>query len=208
MTAQQNLFLILKLAIVGIFMLGVFVLTGMGKVDATAALAAITTGIGTLVVALGISGSGASQAAAMRAAAGVEPPSKGGSLPPSSRVASVDRADKITRPVDVPNVPKSNPPPKSLRVPTALLGAACACACAGGALMACLTPKTVADITVGLDAAVCVLDTYSADLSAGQSEAQAVADAVIKCGVSTAQASGILASHKHAETMEAKAVSQ
>ena len=71
-------------------------------------------------------------------------------------------------------------------------------------LPGCSNPRTPADIAIGLDAAVCVLDTYTADISAQQTEAQAIADTIIKCGVSAAQASGVLASHKRAENAEGK----
>jgi hypothetical protein len=60
----------------------------------------------------------------------------------------------------------------------------------------------VTDVGIGLNAAVCVLDTYSTDIQSGKTEADAVADAVLKCGVTAAQASGILSSHRKAETVE------
>lgn len=62
--------------------------------------------------------------------------------------------------------------------------------------------QAVTDVGIGLNAAVCVLDTYSADVQAGKSEADAVADAIVKCGVTAAQAGGILSSHRKAETAE------
>jgi hypothetical protein len=66
--------------------------------------------------------------------------------------------------------------------------------------------QVVQDVTVGLNAAVCVLNTVSADESAGQSEVQAIADAVVKCGVSAAQAGGILDAHKAAMVREGYAL--
>lgn len=59
-------------------------------------------------------------------------------------------------------------------------------------------PQTVADISVGVQAAACVLDTYATDLQSGKSETQAIADSALKCGVSAAQASGLLAEHRKA----------
>ncbi len=64
------------------------------------------------------------------------------------------------------------------------------------------TPQTVQDVTIGLNAAICVLTTYATDMGAGKGEAASLADAAIKCGVSAAQASGVLASHRAAESLE------
>lgn len=66
------------------------------------------------------------------------------------------------------------------------------------------TPQTVQDVTIGLNAAMCVLTTYATDMQAGKSEGDAIADAAIKCGVSLVQATGVLDAHKRAETLEAK----
>ncbi len=63
-------------------------------------------------------------------------------------------------------------------------------------------PQVVQGIDVGLNAGICVLNTVSGDEAAGQSETVAIEDAVIKCGVSAAQASGILAAHRKAEVQE------
>ncbi len=62
--------------------------------------------------------------------------------------------------------------------------------------------QVVQGVDVGLNAAVCVLNTVSADESAGKSEGDAIADAIVKCGVSAAQASGILGAHKAAMVRE------
>lgn len=64
------------------------------------------------------------------------------------------------------------------------------------------TPQTVTDVTIGLNAAVCVLTTYATDMNAGKGEVDAIADCVIKCGVSAAQATGLLDAHRKAETLE------
>jgi hypothetical protein len=58
-----------KLALVGLLLVGIFVLAGIGKIDASAALDKATTAIGALVVALGISGAGGAVAAKLGSAA-------------------------------------------------------------------------------------------------------------------------------------------
>jgi hypothetical protein len=152
MTPQQNMFLILKLAIVFAFVMGVFVLTGMGKIDSTAAVAAITAGVGSLVVALGISGSGASQAAATRAVGGAEPPNKNGPGNLTTTTIAVTKSeshpsDPATLPVIVPAVPRSTPPPpRSMLVPGAMLAIACACVVAGCALFGASAAKQAQDV--------------------------------------------------------------
>lgn len=90
-------------------------------------------------------------------------------------------------------------PPAASRV--GLLGVVFACVgCVNGQP----TPQTVQDVTIGLNAAMCVLTTYATDTQAGKSEGDAIADAAIKCGVSLVQATGVLDAHKKAETLEAK----
>jgi hypothetical protein len=64
------------------------------------------------------------------------------------------------------------------------------------------SPQTVTDVTIGLNAAICVINTYATDIAKGKSEADAIVDTAVKCGVSAAQAGGILAAHKSAETIE------
>lgn len=71
MNTQPNL--TLKLALIGIVIIGVFILAGIGKIDATVALGSIVVLVTGLTVALGISGSGAVQAAATLRAANVNP---------------------------------------------------------------------------------------------------------------------------------------
>jgi hypothetical protein len=64
-----------KFGIVGFFVIGVFLLAALGKIDATAAIAASTAGVSALVIALGISaGASASAAGAVKAAATPTPP--------------------------------------------------------------------------------------------------------------------------------------
>lgn len=62
--------------------------------------------------------------------------------------------------------------------------------------------QAVTDVVTGLNAAACVLNTVSADEAAGKPEADAIVDAVLKCGVSAAQAGGILDAHRKAEVQE------
>jgi hypothetical protein len=70
------------------------------------------------------------------------------------------------------------------------------CGAGGG-----IPPQTVTDVTVGVNAALCVMDTYSADITAGKTEVQAIADAAIKCGLQVVQVTGIL---DHAKAMQVK----
>lgn len=67
-----------------------------------------------------------------------------------------------------------------------------------------LNPQVVSDVGAGLTAAACVLNTYSNDMAAGRGDTASVADAILKCGVSAAQASGILGAHRRAEVLEGK----
>ena len=56
-----------------------------------------------------------------------------------------------------------------------------------------LPPAQVStDVTIGVNSAMCVLATYSADRAAGKSEANAVLDAATKCGLSLVEATGLL----------------
>lgn len=113
----------------------------------------------------------------------------GGSAPGGGQI-SISPGAKVT----ITNGPV---PPAAARI--VLAGAALAlCACVGGVP----TPQTVQDVTIGLNAAVCVFETYSADRNAGKSEGDTIADCAIKCGVSAAQASGLLDAHRKAEVAE------
>lgn len=64
-------------------------------------------------------------------------------------------------------------------------------------------PVLVQDVTVGLQAAICVLRTYSTDVQAGMPVGSALADSAVKCGVSALQASGIIAENRAAMEREA-----
>ena len=64
------------------------------------------------------------------------------------------------------------------------------------------TPQTVTDVVIGLHAAECVLTTYPTDKAQGMTEIQAIADTAFKCGVTVAQATGLLDSHRKAEVAE------
>jgi|HubBroStandDraft_6_1064221.scaffolds.fasta_scaffold300931_3 hypothetical protein len=86
----------------------------------------------------------------------------------------------------------------------ALAGIACMILGIAGLLTDCsATPQQVATgVEVGLNAAVCVIETYTGDLAAGKSDADAVADAAIKCGVTAVQASGVLSELRAAEVRQ------
>ncbi len=62
---NQSTMTYLKLGIVALFVVGVFVLVTMKLITPDAAIAAVTGGVGTLVVALGISAGASAIAAAL-----------------------------------------------------------------------------------------------------------------------------------------------
>lgn len=66
----------------------------------------------------------------------------------------------------------------------------------------CTPAQGAADVTIGLNAAICVIETITTEEQSGIGEVQAIADAVIKCGVSAAQAAGVLSAHRKAETLD------
>jgi hypothetical protein len=77
----------------------------------------------------------------------------------------------------------------------------------GRALTACnQTPVQVAsDVSIGLQGVDCILTTGSADLGKGDSMPATIADVVVQCakyGITEAQATGVLASHRAAEIRE------
>lgn len=62
--------------------------------------------------------------------------------------------------------------------------------------------ETVKDVTIGLNAAICVLNTVASEEAAGKSEAAAIEGAAVTCLVTTAQAAGVLAAHRKALVLE------
>jgi hypothetical protein len=72
-----------------------------------------------------------------------------------------------------------------------------ACTPGGG-----IPPQTATDVVVGLNAAECILTTYSADIARGEAETAAIVDTTIKCGVTAAQATGLLGAHRKAMVVE------
>ena len=72
------------------------------------------------------------------------------------------------------------------------------------ALQACASvpPNVVQGGVAGIDAAVCVLNTFSKDKEAGKSDGDAIADCVQLCAVDTATAIRILDAHRAAELRE------
>jgi hypothetical protein len=63
---NQSTLVYLKLGIIGLYELGVFTLAAIGKISPDAALSAATAGVGTLVVALGISSAASALASAKK----------------------------------------------------------------------------------------------------------------------------------------------
>lgn len=80
----------------------------------------------------------------------------------------------------------------------ALLCVVAACTGCAGTSQA----TVVKDVTIGLDAAVCVLNTYPGDIAKGMTETQAIEDTAFHCGLNVLQTSGVLAAHKRAEVQE------
>ena len=64
----------------------------------------------------------------------------------------------------------------------------------------------VSDTVVALKDVICLLTTYSTNVQAGQTPAQATLNAAQSCGVSSDVANTILASHKAAEERETRKV--
>lgn len=60
----------------------------------------------------------------------------------------------------------------------------------------------IKDVEIGIQAADCFFQNYTSNLNAGNSEGDAAAKAAITCGLSEAQATGLLASHKAAMAAE------
>lgn len=69
------------------------------------------------------------------------------------------------------------------RFPCSLLLVAVFCLGCGGTL----TPQQSTDISIGVNAAACVITNGAIDLAAGMQPGQVVSDLVVKCGVSVAQ---------------------
>lgn len=69
-----------------------------------------------------------------------------------------------------------------------------------------VNPTTVTDVTVGVDAAVCALNEYATDQTAGMAWEAIVADVAIKCGIPVAKVIGLLDAHRGAEVKEGFAV--
>lgn len=61
---------------------------------------------------------------------------------------------------------------------------------------------TVQDVTVGVNAAVCALNTYSSDVAAGMGWQAVIEDVAVKCGLPVAQAVGLLDAHRGAMVRE------
>lgn len=117
-----------------------------------------------------------------------------GAVDPKSTAGRILHAILAIAPLDLYKLYKSIAGGAAL-----LVVVVCATGCAANGAP---TPTTVQDVTIGLNAAICVIGTYSSDISQGKGEVDAIADCVIKCGVTAAQASGLLDAHRKAETLE------
>jgi hypothetical protein len=89
---SQSALLYVKLGLVGLIVVGIFVLAAMGKVSADVATGGIVTVVAGLAVALGISGGGSAVAAALGSKAAPAPADKAEAKPaeekPAEKVAS------------------------------------------------------------------------------------------------------------------------
>ena len=86
---------------------------------------------------------------------------------------------------------------------TVLAGLEAGAACTPTGAPPTVPGNVVQDVTVGVDAAVCALNHYSSDASAGMSWEATVADVVASCGLPVAKVVGLLDAHQAAETREA-----
>lgn len=76
-------------------------------------------------------------------------------------------------------------------------------AASGTAVTAC-NPQQAATAVNAVNVAKCVLGTYFTDIAQGKSEADALIDTAATCGLSVAEATGVLDAHRAAEVKEAE----
>jgi hypothetical protein len=198
-----NIQMVLKLAIVGLAVVGVFVVTAMGVLDAKSAMTDLVMLVTGLAVALGISGGLTSGAAQLVRG---QTPETGPTVivNPSPSLAPVTSSPKAMFP------PSGRPPANErgfvhLRSLAAVLGLGVILVGATGAT--CTPGQAVADLSIGLNAAICVLNTISANEAKGMPEGAAIENAAATCFVTTAQATGVLAAHRKALVLEGYAKS-
>jgi hypothetical protein len=191
--APMNYQMVLKLGIVGVTVVGIFVLAALGKIDATTSLHDIVIVVGGLTLALGISGGIASGAAQLVRG---QTPETGPAVVVTSNPIVAAKA-----------MYSSKPPPAANQRGFAQLRGVLLISALPLVLFAttgatCTPAQIATDVTVGLQAAICVLNTVAVDEQGGKSEAAAIENAIAACGVTAAQAAGILAAHRKAETIE------
>jgi hypothetical protein len=173
-----------KLALVFLVMLGGFVLVGMGKLDATSMFGQTATLIGSLVIALGISGGASAMA---------------GNAGGASAMRAMLRSPLIRPDADAPPKPPSSGGPLLV-----LLLVGCSLAAALRLLPACssIPSQLPPGIVTGIDVAKCVLRVYGDDTAAHKTWAQILADEAMTCGADELTATGLLAEHRRAEELE------
>ena len=186
-----NYQLILKLGIVAVTIIGIFVLAALGRLDAKDSLQDIVIVVGGLTVALGISGGLANGAAQLVRGQSIE---TGPAL--------------VLMPSKAPPAPSPMFPAGSNRPPGYVLAKLLPAVALLGVLVfgigaTCTKEQIVKDVTIGLQAAACVLITVATDEQGGKDEATALESAAVTCGVSAAQAAGILGAHRRAMTLDA-----
>lgn len=176
MNPQQSIFMYLKLGIVGLMLVGIFVLAALGKIDAQVAITSAVGAVGALVVALGISSAGGAAATAIQAQTRAM----------VARGEAVDAVDQVKRVGGV--LAKGDQRGfVSVRALVGLLvlGSGITIAILGiGDLMGCSgsvsVPPGVA--TAGANFAACVLVTATTDEIAGMQPGAIAVDCLAKCG--------------------------
>lgn len=180
MNQQQLTFA--KFAAVLVVLVGGFVLVGMGKLDAPTMYQQTTMMVGALVVALGISGAGVAAGSAISSAS-------------NAKLAAMRSPDEVRRGqagfVRAGVLLFLSPIAGVVGVVVLFFCLRCG---AGG-----LSQQGATDVTIGVQAAGCVIVNVATDLAAGESPPQIVLDVIAKCGVTAAQAGTLLDQQSAAE---------
>jgi hypothetical protein len=163
---SQETLISLKLGMCALVIAGMFILCGIGRIDATT-MVTLTTGlIGALTVSLGLQGAGTAVATAMQAHT-------------RALIAGLDASDQ-RRPFPVPKTGQAGF--GSLHLLVAMTG--CVFWCAGTALIvsACTKAQGAEVETIGENIATCALNTAAADVAKGVTdEGQIATDVFTAC---------------------------
>lgn len=174
MNPQQNLFTYLKLGIVGLMLVGIFVLAALGKIDAQVAIASAVASVGSLVLALGISSAGGAAATAIQAQTRAM----------VARGEAVDDVDKVKR-VGAVLAKSDQRGFVSVRALVGLLvlGSGITIAILGiGDLMGCSALGNPVISTPAANFAACVIVRAATDAIEGMPANKVTADVIDTCG--------------------------